>query len=295
METQSYLSHISAALHWDIPCLHVVLGYPSKESMLLKQATEHRCYNQNNMRTESSRKKAYVRSLPLPKKAILYNAGDFVASPELVFLDLASQLSFHQTLLLGMQLCSSSPNGSDPLTTTKKLISFLGTCKSHKGKKPALVAAKYLVDNSWSIMESLLCMMLSLPCRHGGYGLDGVELNHCIGLRKKSDWQKTNKVFADLLWRQARLVVEYDSYEFHNTVNSWVKDSRRATVLERNGYKTLSLNTAQIYSDVAMAEAAHAIAAHLGRRIRVRTPRFLEQKALLRGLLPRRESALLVE
>lgn len=130
-------------------------------------------------------------------------------------------------------------------------------------------------------------MMLSLPNRYGGYGLSGAALNCPIKLNERPNWQRTNTVYADMLWKQAKLVVEYDSYQFHNSKNSWVKDARRAVSLERNGYKTVSINTAQIYDETAFTDAAHVIAHHLGKRIRIRSDAFLEQRVQIQNLLPR--------
>jgi very-short-patch-repair endonuclease len=288
---ESYISHESAALTWDIPFLHVVLGYPSaellKESLLKK---EQRSYCSQGERTKFVLDETHYRVLPLPAGAVVRHGGETVASPELVFLDLARQLGFHQTVLLGMQLCASDSNGSKPLTTAAKLQDVLKGCPGHHGIKAAARAMRYVADNSWSVMESLLYMLLTLPHNYGGYGLKGAALNKEIRLKEKGAAQKANRFFADLYWEKAKFVVEYDSAEYHNNVNSWMKDARRITTLERSGYKTLSFNTAQLYHDDACTEMAEVIATYLGRRIQIRTPCYPEGKARLRGLLPRREA-----
>lgn len=284
---ESYLSHTSAALYWKIPYLHVVYGYLNIEVMALVQTKEERSYLNKSFRKRKDSEISYIRSVPMPKGAIRVCKGKAIASPELLFLDLAEHLSFHQHVLLGMQLCASSPSGGKSLTTKRKLMRFLSACERHKGVKQALTAATYICDNSWSIMESLLFMMLSLPHKYGGYGFGGVELNCVISLSKQPQWQKTNTVYADLLWRREKLVVEYDSYEYHNSKNVWVRDARKATALECDGYKALSVNTTQIYSDYALSETAQVIAGCLNKRMRMRAPQFAEQKMKLRSLLPR--------
>lgn len=289
-EENSYISHVSAAILWEIPCLHVVLGYPSIETLLSSQDRIHRSFLKSASRNSCENESQHVRSTPLPKGTLVNHRDALVASPELVFLDLAKQLSFHQMVLLGMQLCASSADGAKPLTNTAKLARFLNASKEHKGVKLARQTAKYIADNSWSIMESLLYIFLTLPNNYGGYGLAGAKLNHGITLKGNGRHQKGNKVFADLYWEQAKLVVEYDSYEFHNTSGMWVKDARRLTTLECNGFNTLAINTAQIYNDKAFAESARVIARYLGKRIQIRTKSFTEQKRLLRGLLPSRET-----
>lgn len=286
-EYESYLSHASAAMHWDIPCLHTVFGFPNKDKMVENQTVEHRCYTHPSQRRAKKGRTVHICTASYPEGAVILHGSEWVASPELVFLDLARELDFHQCVLLGMQLCSSGPNQEKPLTTAAKLIAFLDDCQHHKGKKPALRAARYVADNSWSVMESLLYMLLVLPNKYGGYGLAGAELNHEVILREPADWQKSNRLTADLYWKEAKLVVEYDSFEHHNSVDAWVKDARRLTVLEHNGFNTLTINTAQVYNDASLRDVAKAIARHLGTRVRVRTEEFNENKARLRGLLPR--------
>lgn len=229
--------------------------------------------------------------LSLPDRSIIDHRGILIASPELVFLDLARELGFHSTVLLGMQLCASDSSGRVPLTTTQKLQKYLSCCKGHHGYKTAVRAAQYVADNSWSIMESLLYLLLTLPHQYGGYGLKGAQLNSTIALKQKGDWQKTNNVTVDLYYKEAKLAVEYDSFEFHNSRSSWQRDARRYTTLERNGYKTLTVNTTQLYSDTAMTEIAYVVARHLKKRIRIRAKDYSEQKCLLRTLFPHNELA----
>ncbi len=214
-----------------------------------------------------------------------------MASPELAFLDSARQLGFHRTVLLGMQLCSSKPGNRESLTTVQRLQSFLDKCHGHHGRKAAIQAVQYIADNSWSVMESLLFMQLTLPYKFGGLGFSGAALNQEIKIRKKGCDQKMGTLYADLYWEKAKLIVEYDSYAFHNNMSSWIKDARRLATLENNGYRVLTINTEQLYNDQAFNEVAQVIAKRLEKRIYIRSLRYSEQKDLLRGLLPRRDAA----
>jgi very-short-patch-repair endonuclease len=204
-----------------------------------------------------------------------------------MFLDMAKHLGFHRSVLFGIQLCSSDSSGSLPLTSSKQLLRFLKQARSAHGCSAAMKAAVYVADNSWSIMESLLYMLLVLPNRHGGFGLKGAELNRSITLKGEKQPNTTTRFVGDLYWEKARLVVEYDSLAYHNNANSWIKDARRAAKLETQGYKVLSVNTAQLYNEQALAEVASAIARHLGRKIQIRTSRFAAQHELIRSMLPR--------
>lgn len=286
---KTHLSHLSAALHWEVPHLPVVLGYSSAEQMLKKiTAKTHISYPDPSLRKQAGTIEGHSRTLSFPGGAVVDHKGQAVSSPELVFLDLAHQLGFHRTVLLGMQLCSSNPSNHTPLVTAPSLRTFVNACQGHRGQRAASKAAQYVADNSWSIMESLLFMYLTLPNKYGGYGLKGAALNQEIALRKNGADNKngTKRFYADLYWRQAKLVVEYDSFTHHNNSSSWMKDAKRLTSLENNGYRVVSVTTEQLYNEKAFAEVAHVIANCLGKRIQIRTSHYHEQRGLLRGMLP---------
>jgi hypothetical protein len=281
----SYISHISAALLWEIPFLHVVFGYRSledlKEALFVEQITS----SSVNERVRRTTVQPHVSVLPLPKGSVVKLNGRKVAGPELVFLELASVLDFNRVVLLGMQLCSSKIGG-ESISSVAKIRRFLEKTQGHRGHKTASQAARYLADGSASVMESLLYMILTLPNLRGGYGLSGATLNQRISVENKQTSLSNKSVFVDLLWRKSKLAVEYDSYEYHNNANSWKKDAQRSVAIERLGYKVLSINTAQLYNSKALEEAAYIIAGHLGKRVRIRTKRFAEAHAELRRLLP---------
>lgn len=287
----TYISHISAAYYWDVPYLHTVLGYQTTEQLrlVIESSPQQRGCLSKNERVFSVSTDNHYKLLSLPSYSMVVLNNELVASPELVFLDLALSLGFHRAVLLGMQLCSSDPDGRTPLSSVEKLQGFLKECRGHHGYKAAYRAAKYIADNSWSVMESLLYMMLTLPHQYGGYGLKGASLNHEIKARRSNGLPAGHPFFADVYWKEAKLVVEYDSFAFHNNAKAWMKDAKRATTLERSGYKICSINTSQLYNDKAFFEAALVIAEALGKRIQIRTPKFIAQKNALRGLLPRSE------
>jgi hypothetical protein len=282
----TYASHISAALLWRVPLLHAVLGYPTAEALENALPLEQITAPIENKRLRLDKAQGYVDSFPLPNNAVVKHGDEWVASPELVFLELATSLGFHRTVLLGMQLCSSTIGG-EALTNVSRIRKFLAKTPGHNGQRTASQAARYLADNSASIMESLLYMFLVLPNMYGGYGLSGAELNHEISLENKNTSLTNRRVFVDLFWSKAKLAVEYDSFEHHGSMGSWIKDTRRLAAIERLGYKTLSINTAQLYNAQALEEVALVIAAHLGKRIRIRTDRFTPAHSELRSLLPR--------
>jgi len=132
-------------------------------------------------------KYTHLQSLPLPPGAIIKVGEQQIASPELVFLQLAQELGFLRTVLLGLQLCGHEVgNPGQSLSTVAFINKFVQKCGGHRGCTQALRAAKYLADGSASIMESLLYMILTLPTRDGGFGLGGAKLGKRQRIRSKS-------------------------------------------------------------------------------------------------------------
>jgi len=174
----AYLSHLSAAIHWEIPCLEAIpsLGCgaaPVREYTVGARKDAWRCKGEAIHLCEHA----------LPDGAVLQRFGEWVASPELVFLQLAGRLTLPETILLGLQLCAHPPGNPEAAITTKENIAaFLGKTAGHKGHKQAAKAARHLENGSASVMESLAYMILTLPHTLGGYGIDGAVFNQPIEL-----------------------------------------------------------------------------------------------------------------
>jgi hypothetical protein len=277
----AYISHASAAKLLGVPFLEAVLG--SETSSLLA----HQTFRREKHRARHGAVKSHVASRPLPQRSVVVIDGEHVAGPELLFLELAPSLGFQRTVLLGLALCGH-PNRhpEKALSSAGKLRRFAENAVWHRGRRTAMQAAKYLTNGSASVMESLLYMFLVLPHHYGGYGLRGAEFNFEISLADKNGVLGKEHLNIDLYWESAKLAVEYDSYAYHANRNSWVHDARRFTTIENLGFHTVSVNTAQIYSQKAMEEVARLIAGHLGKRIQIRDSGFMAAQAKLRTLLP---------
>lgn len=167
MNRNRYISHFSAATFWDIPYLDVVLG----SSANLCEAIDYTYYRSSN-RYFGKGERAHLCQTPLPARAVKCVSGKYIASPELVFVQLAGKIDFHRLILLGLQLCSHPPGKPELSVTTKnKLKNFVDKSSGLEGHRKAAQAIKYLENGSASIMESLAFMVLTLPNFLGGYGL----------------------------------------------------------------------------------------------------------------------------
>lgn len=280
---RGYLSHLSAAKAWHIPYIEAVLG----DEIVDNSQNEVTVFEQDQ-RFSINGKKVHSCKLDLPAGAVAVQNGMTVASPELLFLELACKLSIHRLILLGLQLCSHPPGQPSMAITTKQKISmFLGKTIGHRGRRKAERALKYVENGSASIMESVVYMILGLPHTLGGYGLEGVVFNHEIKLfgeaRKRLG---QSRCFADLYYKKAKLAVEYESFAYHNSPSEQGKDIMRADALERQGIKVMHLSTIQMYDRGACKSFAYNLAARLEKRTQIRARKFDEMHASLRNLLP---------
>jgi hypothetical protein len=308
-----YLSHRSAAEYHDIPFLDAVLS--GADYIVGRSAETEFTYSYRSKRSKAHGIRSHVSKLTLPRRAVIDGtlvpgaaavagfpvtdstiAGHTalgvvkVASPELVFLQMASGLDIHRLILLGLQLCAHPPGRpDDALSTKQKMDVFIAGTRSHAGHRKAARAVKYLENGSGSIMESLAYMILTLPNALGGYGLRGAVFNKEIVLdRQGSKSLAQRRCFADLYYEKAGLAVEYQSLAHHATAAEQGKDMLRAGVLERQGVSVMHFSTIQLYDKYACRDFAYNLAARLGRRIQIRAASFGTMQNRLRCLLPHR-------
>ena len=283
---KEYVSCFSVVAFWNIPCIEVVLGFEIAETDSFDFTVSER-----SARSQKNGRASHLCQLALPSGAVVSRNGKMIASPELMFLQLACKLNIHRLILLGLQLCSHPPgNPSGAITTKQNLKTFLAKTSGHRGHPKALRAVKYLENGSASIMESMAYMLLTLPHALGGYGLGGAVFNHEIKLKGEAVTRLGQKrCFTDLYYKQARLAVEYESFTFHSSPSEQGKDVMRSAILNRHGVEVIRLSTIQLYDKDACMDFVFNLASRLGKRIQIRTKKFNEKHALLRALLPARK------
>lgn len=152
---EKYVSYFSAAEMWNIPYIDSIF-----EAITEKRDRIDTTVSEQNARFSNNGKKVHSCELVLPVGAVVSRNGEMVASPELLFLELASKLSIHRLILLGLQLCSHPPGiPSGAVTTKQKLNTLLAMTAGHQGQRKALRAVNYLENGSASIMESIAYMI----------------------------------------------------------------------------------------------------------------------------------------
>ncbi|MGI6731095.1 MAG: hypothetical protein ACOX5F_04240 [Anaerovoracaceae bacterium] len=278
-----YLSYYTAAAYWNIPYIEAVLGSEAHGTSTIEFTVSKR-----SAKYVKKNRTIYLCELPLPSGAVVSRNGTMVASPELLFLQLASRLDIHRLILLGLQLCSHPPGeASKAITSKRKLKIFLEKTSGHRGHRKAIRALKYIEDGSASVMESMTYMLLNLPYILGGYGLGGATFNYEVKLSDEVALRLGQKrCFVDLYYKSSKVAVEYDSFAFHNSPLKQGKDAVRSVALKRQSIEVMHLSTIQLYDKESFKDFAFILAARLEKRIHIRTKEFEPMNTLLRDLLP---------
>lgn len=178
----------------------------------------------------------------------------YVASPELAFLQSASQMDWCCLVGLGYSLCSQyridrlgSLVGCIPLTDVGSLTRYVDAVSGIPGRRRAKEALKVVANGAASPREAILAQLLSAPLNRGGYALPLPVLSHQIEIRGAMR-QRSSKSFyvADLCWPDRKLVVEYDSEEWHCNPTKMAEDARKRADLSFMGYEVLTVTNSQM-------------------------------------------------
>jgi len=245
----------------------------------------------------------HISSRQLPAGSFIQiNAELVVSSPELCFLQMAGELPLIDLVVLGFEFCGSYRLGRQsepeqglradrPLSSVAKLSAYLEKTAGLRGHKNAAYALKFIVDRSASPMETALCMLLTLPCRLGGYGLPQPQLNYGLGASNKTRKigpSRGSEFYGDLYWPEQRVDVEYDSDAYHNERKARTKDGARRNALTVAGETVLTVSRDQIMQTAELRTVARELSALLGKRLRDSGQDFRARHTLLRArLLPK--------
>jgi len=172
------------------------------------------------------------------------------------------------------------------LTTKKKLETFAARMKGWDGHRQVIKALRYIADDSASPMETILCVLLTLPYKYGGYGLPMPELNGRIYPGKGAK-QFSGRSFyrGDLLWRKAGIVAEYNSDLEHTGPERIARDAIRQSDLNLCGIYEVPVTKEQIKREDLFDKVARQIAARIGKQLRYKDPGFSEARKELRSVL----------
>jgi len=247
--------------------------------------------------------RCHISSGTFPRGSFIRGGdGLLVSSPELCFMQMASELSFIDLVSFGYELCGGyrldKASGSEdgfrkdiPLTDASTLSSFVDRATGLKGRTNARKALRFITDSSASPMETALTLLLVLPYRLGGYGFPLPRLN-CpidVGVNAKKTVSRSSKLrfYADLYWPDEQVDVEYDSDAWHLEPEQKARDSERGNALLSAGVAVLTVSRKQIVIPSRMRMVAEELSKLLGKRLQYPLPEFtMRNFALLQQLLP---------
>lgn len=247
----------------------------------------HLLVSNDVVRRNSHKTVCHACSYPLKRGYILeWAEGLFTVSPELMFLQAATELPLIGLMRLGFEICGSyyvkgkTLYQGKPLSTVKRLELFIEKAGNLHGSKKARQALRYILDNSASPMETALAMLLSLPYKLGGYGIPQPFLNHRIESAVIST--SSGCYICDFYWPLSKLAVEYDSNLFHTGAERITEDSIRRSELLASGITVVSITLAQIKDREKMDNVVHLLARLTSKRIRFIEPQFTHANTALR-------------
>ena len=208
--------------------------------------------------------------------------GFLVSTPEFIFVQMATRIGLAELIRLGFELCGTyAENGKPasgarcmaPLTSSVKLRAFLEGAPEVYGKKKAARALRYVLDGSASPRETVLAILLSLPYRLGGFGLDGLLLNYRIDTGRRSQSMADRRYcVCDLYWPESKIAVEYDSDQWHTGAARIASDAKRRNTLLAQGIRVVGVTRAQLDDVEELRKVARLLAKMMGRRLRCMSP-----------------------
>ena len=156
--------------------------------------------------------------------------GVRVASPDRVFVQLASCLSLVDLVIVGDALARRG------LSTPQSLIDATAAARG-SGAQLARRAAALVRMRVDSPMESRLRLLIVLA------GLPEPTVNHAV-----RDDDGDIIMSYDLCWPEARLIVEYDGRHHAQREAQWQRDLDRRAAIDGSGWRIIVLTSRDVYS-----------------------------------------------
>lgn len=248
------------------------------------------------MQCKSKVHTCHVLACEIPQGAFCRIGEDiYTASPELLFVEMATKLSFIDLILFGLELCGTYTllaNGKRgfyncPAAATKRqLASFAERAKGMRGAAIALRALRWVIDGSNSPIESALMLYLCLPIRLGGYGFPPPSFNPKTKLGKRAHMMLDYETMrCDLHWINKHVVVEYDSSQEHLNPQTSAEDWRRSNVLQYKDISKITVTPQMITNHTQFDVVARQLAKKLGVRMTSRKLLYSKARRELRNQL----------
>ena len=249
---------------------------------LITENCVHLLVPERNARRPSKYVKCHVASPVYPRGSFWrIDEHIVVASPELVFLQMAEILEPVKLIELGQELCGTfardvpakDNNERRPLTSIAKLSSFLDRTHSKRSVKRAKWALDYIVEGAASPMEIILEMLLCLPRNLGGRQLPTPLFNQKIPLDEdEQHLAGVSHYRCDLFWPDAFYALEYYGKWAHSGAEQVAYDSRRLSDIQSHRIQVDVVT----FEQISTPEQTTALAEKVRRKLHV--PAFRESQ-----------------
>ena len=204
--------------------------------------------------------------------AIYIERGAYCSTPAFTFLQMANVLDDVELRFLGMELCGRygfDEKGELFLRpqrcSSKELVDMAQSMTGVRGRKQAGAIAPLVLDGSASPMETALTLILCARQDQGGFGLPLPELNRPIAVTGSAyELWSDDFIVPDLLWDDARLIIEYDSSLHHSAAHRIAHDASRRNVLHELGYRVVSVTADHMRSPRELERIAGIVARAVG-------------------------------
>lgn len=180
-----------------------------------------------------------------------------VCIPELVFLQMSTQMTPEKLMLTGLDMCAkfSVMDGQlescNPLTNPDKIMKFCKDVSKKKikinGVQNATHYASKITGSSASPAETESFMKLCAPRQIGGYGVKNMRLNFTIKLSNVAASINGNQyITPDICNPKTKTAVEYQSEMFHDNTHQNRRDNLRYDALTYDGWKVFNIVDVQL-------------------------------------------------
>lgn len=230
--------------------------------------------------------------------------GVLLASPELMFLQMARRLDEDLLVAYGYELCGyfariGSACGSvicPQLTTVARIAGYLERLERLRqergegmpwGLERARRALGHVRDGAASPEEAVTSMLLTLPRARGGYGLPTARLNATVRLgARASELFGIDEFVYDLSWEERRTVVEFQGVQQKERSRGSF-DRRKGNVLGADDWKVVEVDRAMLNRAELMDEVAKSVSRALRLRWRRADVKTATRRLRLRNKLLR--------
>ena len=212
-----------------------------------------------------------------------------VLCPELSLVRVAPQLTDLELLRAVFDLCgiyardfdaTTDLTSREPVTDVQSVADYCAALGGRWGVRKVKRCLAHAVERCASPREVSLAMCLALPTRSGGQGLPRFEANAPIALTDQaSSLTPRNFLVGDIVWKEQRLVLEYNSNKHHDTEEQRIMDFKKIAALQAMDIDCLPVEMEHFSDYYAFESIVYTIRKRLGLRARTGAESFQKRFA----------------